>query len=102
MREKEVRFQVSGARSAAKDLGRDFDRSEADATDGDAIALLEFVVQSGSSYSKAAVAVLVSDASNASDFFDDAGKHGLYCSAGVPLASSGASGSGPAFNRSRC
>jgi hypothetical protein len=34
----------------------------------------------------------VSDASNASDFFNDAGKHGLYCSAGVPLASSGASG----------
>ena len=38
---------------------------------------------------EAALAVLLSDAGNSPDLFDDAGKHGLYCSAGVPPAGGG-------------
>ena len=86
-----MRFQVSAARSAAERLRGDFDRSEANAADGDAVAGLEFLVQPGSCDREAAVAVLLSDARDPPDLFDDASKHGLYCSAGVPPAGSGAS-----------
>ncbi len=75
MREKDVRCQVSAARSAAKDLGRDFDRGEANAADGNAVAFFQFLVQMGSGDREAAIAVLVGDAGDAPDFFDDASKH---------------------------
>jgi hypothetical protein len=40
------------------------------------------MIQSLSRYGKPAVAVLLRDAGDAPDFLDDAGEHGLYCSAG--------------------
>ena len=48
---------------------------EAYAADGDAVALLEFAVQLAGADGEAAVAVLLCDTGDASDFFDDAGKH---------------------------
>ena len=77
MREKDVRFQVSSARSAAKDSARDFDGRQADAADGDAVALLEFLVQLRRSDPNAAISVLLRDAGDAPDFLDDACEHEL-------------------------
>ena len=75
MRESEVRTQVSGARSAAKEVGSDVERGKADAADGAAIAGLQLLRRVLGLNDDAAVFALLLDAGDAADFFDDSSEH---------------------------
>ena len=75
MRENEVRCPGLGGKIGAERSRLDVERGEADSADGDAVAGFQFFRSTLGGYGDAAVFAALLDAGDASDFFDDAGKH---------------------------
>ena len=75
MRENEVRVQVSFAKVRAKRVGLDVKRGKADAADGDAVALFEFLRRLWRFDGDAVISAVLNDADYRSDFFNQSSKH---------------------------
>ena len=77
MREKEVRFQVSSARSKATEPGSDGHGREADTADSDRITLPEFLRQLTRGDGQAAGATFFPNRGDLAHFLDNASEHGM-------------------------